>query len=282
MRLATALRSVAVATTLATTLAVAVFVDPGLAFSAQTGPATSPASAFVVRSGHVAYESCRSSDVTLTVSVARHVFVPGQLVTYPVVLRNTSAHACTAPGAGLAHGPLPLVLGPCSPVSVRITNAGGTDVYPGGVAVGCPAILGPRIPSHGSITALGTWDQRSVGATRRQQPPGTYTLTVGGTVRVPVRLALGPQTVPVPVPVPFSPPAPSQPRSPSPTPAPALTRSAHIGYEGCPAGQVILSVTAAARPVPWLLPLSYTVRLHNTGRTACDPRRVSSRARPDT
>ena len=56
---------------------------------------------------------------------------------------------------GLVHGPLPFVLGPCSPVSVHITNAKGADVYPGDVALSCPAILGEPIPPHGSITAVG-------------------------------------------------------------------------------------------------------------------------------
>ena len=221
--------------------------------------------------------------MTLTVTVPRHAFLPGQLVQYAVVLRNTSAHACTAPGAGLVHGPLAMVLGPCAPVSVRITKAGGADVYPGDVALSCPAILGEPIPPHGSITASGNWDQRSANATRAQLPPGTYTLTLDGRVRVPVQLASGPGAARVPSPRPAPVPVPSlfpgphltadSVRAPSPpqSPAPSLTRSAHIAYEGCPYGQVTLSVTAPARAVPWNLPLRYTVRLHNTGHTACGP-----------
>ena len=134
MRLFRAVRSVSATLAvgvLAATLAVAVFVGPRVAPSGQAGAATIPASAMVVRSGHVPYESCPAPDVKLTVSVARHAFVPGQLVTYSVLLQNTSAHACTAPGAPLVRGPLPLVLGPCSPVPVRITNSVGTNVYPG-------------------------------------------------------------------------------------------------------------------------------------------------------
>ena len=104
-----------------------------------------------------------------------------------------------------------------------------------------------------------------------QQPLGTYTLTLDGRVRVPVQLAVGPRAVPipapVPVPAPISPPA----RSLPPSAAPTLTRSAHLAYGGCPAGQVILSVTVPARPVPWHQALRYTVRLDNTGRAACGP-----------
>ncbi len=54
-----------------------------------------------------------------------------------------------------SRGPLPLVLGPCSPVPVHITNSVGTNVYPGDVAVSCPAILGGPIAPHGAITAYG-------------------------------------------------------------------------------------------------------------------------------
>ncbi len=275
MRLITAVRSVAVTLAVFVALVVAACVST---VSVLVVPAAAPAGAAattsVVRSAHVPYESCPSTDVTLTVTVPGHAFVPGQLVQYAVVLRNTSAHACTAPGAALVHGPLAMVLGPCAPVSVRITDAGGADVYPGDVALSCPAILGEPIPPHGSITALGTWDQRSADL-RTQLPPGTYTLTLDGRVRVPVQLAPGPGAVrvplpaPVPVPVPgrISPSAPSLPLSPGPT----LTRSAPIAYEGCRTGQVTLSVTVPARAVPSNLPLRYTVRLDNTGRTACGP-----------
>jgi hypothetical protein len=156
-------------------LAAAALVPPAID-AAAAGAATTPGSAFVVRSGHVPYESCLAADVTLTVSVPRRTFAPGQLVRYAVALKNDSAHACTAPFAGLAHGPLPLVLGPCSPVSVRITNATGGDVYPGHVALGCPAIIGEPIPPHQSIFTAGSWDQRSGSGLRgAQQPPGVYT-----------------------------------------------------------------------------------------------------------
>jgi hypothetical protein len=68
---------------------------------------------------------------------------------------------------------------------------------------------------------------------------------------------------------------PTRPTLPVPTPTtpttPTLTRSAHIGYQGCRAGQVVLSVSVPARPVPLHVPLRYQVRLHNTGRTGCGP-----------
>jgi hypothetical protein len=277
-------------------LAVAVFVPIGPDAPTMVGAATpaAPGSGFVVRSGHVSYESCRASEVTLTVSVARGAFVPGQLVRYLVVLRNTSSHSCTAPGAGLLHGPLPFVLGPCSPISVRIANGRGMDVYPRDAPLSCPAILGPPIPPHHAISSVGTWDQRSAVGAGQQQPPGRYTLIVGGTVRVPVRLALGPHPFPVPVPIhggtpttlpatrPTLPPTPTTlPRSPRPTlptprsPAPATraltTRSARIRFESCQANQVVMSVSVPAQPVPLRTPVQYTVRLHNTGNTACGP-----------
>jgi hypothetical protein len=261
-------------------LAAAALVPPATD-AAAVGAATTPRSAFVVRSGHVQYESCRASDVTLTVSVARGAFVPGQPVLYTVVLRNDSAYTCTTPLARFTHGPLPLVLGPCSPVPVRITNAARVDVYPGPVSLSCPAFVGAPIPPHQSISDVGTWDQRSDNGNGAQQPPGTYTLTLGGSVRVPVTLALKPQAVPVPVPVPVSP-VPTPPKSPGVHPSPRmLTRSAHIGYQGCRGGQVVLSVSISARLVPEHTPLHYTVRLHNTGRAACGPAvgRVSAASR---
>ncbi len=268
-------------------VAVLVPLGPDEATMVGATTATAPGSGLVVRSGHVSYESCRASEVTLTVSVARGAFVPGHLVRYLVVLRNTSSHSCTAPGAGLVHAPLPFVLGPCSPVSVRITNGRGREVYPRDAPLSCPAILGPPIPPHHAISSIGTWDQRSAGGAVQQQPPGNYTLIVGGAVRVPVRLALGPQAIPVPIPIQGGSPTtvpitrPTLPRGPLPTlptrrnPAPATpaltTRSARIRFENCHANQVVMSVSVPVRPVPLRTPLRYTVQLHNTGNTACGP-----------
>jgi hypothetical protein len=165
-------------------------------------------------------------------------------------------------------------------------------VYPGDVSLSCPAIIGEPIPPHHSIVAAGTWDQRSgTGPRGAQQPPGLYVLTFDGKVRVPVRLVSGPLEVPVPVPIVPSPSVPSPtipnapptpPRSPVPTlpappwkpvsPPPALTtRSARVGFEGCRVGQVVLSVSVPARPILLRTPLRYSVRLHNTGQTACGP-----------
>ena len=135
--------------------------------------------------------------------MARHAFVPGQLVQSVVALLNISFPRARRPALLLC------------PVRCRSsldrarrsqctspTRADGSST-PATSRLGCPAILGASIAPHRTITASGTWNQRSAGAAGTQQPPGTYTLTVGGRLRVPVRLArpaVRPRTRPGPRP----------------------------------------------------------------------------------
>ena len=48
-----------------------------------------------------------------------------------------------------------------------------------------------------------------------------------------------------------------------------ITRSAHVAFENCNARRVILSVTIRRRAFTSTEPVTYTVRLSNTGSTTC-------------
>jgi len=52
-------------------------------------------------------------------------------------------------------------------------------------------------------------------------------------------------------------------------PTPTVTRSAHVAFENCSARQIILSVTVPRRAFTPGQPVTYTVRLRNTGSTTC-------------
>ena len=54
--------------------------------------------------------------------------------------------------------------------------------------------------------------------------------------------------------------------------AAALSRSAHVAYGGCPAADVVLTVTLGERTFAPGQLVTYQVRLRNLGRRACGPR----------
>ena len=51
--------------------------------------------------------------------------------------------------------------------------------------------------------------------------------------------------------------------------APTLTRSAHVAFENCNAQHLVLVVTVVRHAFTPNEPVTYTVRLRNTGRTTC-------------
>jgi hypothetical protein len=184
------------ALTLLPTAALPTTAVPAVAATADSTTTTSPT---ITRSAHVAYEGCPAKDVVLSVSVNRHTFVTGQPVTYRVSLHNLSGQRCNAPGeqsppqqSQLGGGPLGFLLGPCSPLPVIIDNAKGVDVFPGPEAISCPAILGPSLAAHATISTTGTWDQMEGGLRPARiatpAPVGRYRIVVAGKVTVPITI----------------------------------------------------------------------------------------------
>ncbi len=163
----------------------------GAAGAAPPGGATPAAP--LGRSSHVAYGGCPAADVILTVTLPQRAFAPGQLVTYQVRLHNIGRRACgPSDGATPSATPVEALLGACAAIPVDIENAQGHNVYPGPQAIACPALLGPRLPAHRSVSATGTWDLRQ-GAGRPALravpvPRGTYQLVVDDEVRLPIVL----------------------------------------------------------------------------------------------
>jgi hypothetical protein len=258
-----------------------------------------PSSRTITRTTRIAYLNCPEPDVVLTASVQRKPFTTGQLVTYKVSIRNRSQRPCGTPN-GITRLPNPVepaagLLGPCGELSVTIDDSRGVQVYPGRIAVSCPAILGPPLAPGQTITTTGTWDQTAAvgyqsGAPLGPVPRGEYHLVIDGNVTLPVDLAgppfvrppatIPPRTNPLPpspVPlqplpkVPVLPPpatAPSTPTSPPLPPGHRVTRSAHVAFDGCAAKDLTLTVTVITGPGT-SVPVRYEVVVHNGGRTPC-------------
>jgi len=154
----------------------------------------SAAAPSISRTAHIAYASCPARQVVLTVTVPRRAFAPGQPVAYRVSLHNLSAQTCGPAGSPTQDtNPLTTLLGPCGALPLAIENARGVDVYPGSEAISCPALLGPSLGAHRTLTARGTWDQTQGGGRPARVatlvPRGPSPLAVPAKVRVPISLS---------------------------------------------------------------------------------------------
>lgn len=171
-------------------------VNVGLAGGAAYAAAAASAPN-VTRSAHVAFENCNAQQITLSVTVPRHAFTPGQPVAYTVRLRNSGSTTC---GAQLAKG-VPqarhrLTVGPCGPLPLEVRNARGVDVYPGPAVFNCPEETGFQLGPHSQAQTTGSWSQAAyLGSPSDPQPkqasPGSYRLTVDQAVTVPLSLTSG-------------------------------------------------------------------------------------------
>jgi hypothetical protein len=141
---------------------------------------------------HLIFENCNGG-TTLKVTLPRLTFKADQPVTFNVTISNPSATPCgpSPPVVGLVQGSSGLEVGPCGPVSMAIDNAKKADVYPGHVAIGCPAEFGLLLPAQGSLTATGTWDQKIPFGGSHKAPRGHYRLVIDNAVTFPITLTGG-------------------------------------------------------------------------------------------
>ncbi len=190
------------------TVAVAVVTAASAALSLLSAEpaaaAAAPHPSVITRSAHVAFENCNARHVILSVTVPRHAFTPGELVTYTVRLTNTGTATCgQAPAQipqDLAQARHSLTVGPCGTLSTVVRNARGVNVYPGSVGESCPAEFGFRLGPHSSTSTTGSWNQtdfqghgqgQASPTPSMQAPPGTYWLVVDQAVTLPVTLVPG-------------------------------------------------------------------------------------------
>jgi hypothetical protein len=182
--------------TLAATAALAV-LPPAPISAANRAKAASGAT--ITRSVHIAFENCNAQHITLTVTAPTHSFTPAQPVIVRVQLRNSGSSPCgAAPAGSVPQAHHALTVGPCGPLSLTVRTARGVAVYPGPVVFHCPEETGFELAPHGTARASASWNQVAYPASSASQvkappleqaPPGSYRITVGGAVTVPIRLA---------------------------------------------------------------------------------------------
>jgi hypothetical protein len=193
MKAATRLAAITFATATATATAALAALPPAPASAAGQAGATIP------RSAHIAFENCNAQHITLTVTAPTHSFTPAQPVIVRVRLRNSGSSPCGAAPAGkVPEAHHALTVGPCGPLSLTVRTARGVAVYPGPVVLHCPEETGFELAPHSTARASASWNQVAYPASTASQveapslenaPLGSYRITVGGAVTVPIRLA---------------------------------------------------------------------------------------------
>jgi hypothetical protein len=154
-------------------------------------PNEADATAPRTKTTHLIFENCNGG-TTLKVTLPRLTFKADQPVTFNVTISNPSPTPCgpAAPVVGGA-GSSVLGVGPCGPVSLVIDNAKKAEVYPGHVAIGCPAEFGLPLPARANVTGTGTWDQKIPFGARHKAPRGHYRLVIDNAVTFPITLTGG-------------------------------------------------------------------------------------------
>ena len=153
----------------------------------------------VTRSAHIAFENCNARHITLTVTAPTRPFTPAQPVVVKVQLRNSGSTPCgTKPVGTVPEAHHALTVGPCGPLSLTVRTASGVAVYPGPVVFHCPEETGFELAAHSTARATASWNQEVFPASSASQVKaptagqarlGSYRITVGGAVTVPIRLA---------------------------------------------------------------------------------------------
>ena len=159
----------------------------------------------ITRSAHIVFENCNAQDITLSVTAPTHPFTPAQPVVVRVQLRNSGSTPCgAAPAGNVPEAHHALTVGRCGPLSLTVRTARtartarGLAVYPGPVVFHCPEETGFVLAPHSTARASASWSQMAYPASSASQvkappferaPLGSYRITVGGTVSVPIRLS---------------------------------------------------------------------------------------------
>ncbi|MCL4423351.1 MAG: hypothetical protein M1115_09370 [Actinobacteria bacterium] len=143
---------------------------PGQSLSA---PATSTVPNPLTEQGYVQLPQCPTARVLMTVSVNTLSLPAGTPLRVQATATNLGSSTCE-----LAGYPYMAVqeIGPCGVIGMKVVNASGSDIWPGNIAINCPAEQSlPLVPGH-EITAAGSWSQISWSSAK--VTPGRYHLIV--------------------------------------------------------------------------------------------------------
>jgi hypothetical protein len=160
----------------AAVVAGAVAVAPGAA-GARPRPAS--AAPVLVRSGPVSLGggACPSGALRARVAISRSVLGRGQVLAVTATVSNVGSVACGYEGRPSG----PPSLGPCGMLSLSVTSATGTAVWPGTGRFSCPMLVQETLAPGTSVVATGVWDQQN--ALNARPPRGRYRLVVAGSLR---------------------------------------------------------------------------------------------------
>jgi hypothetical protein len=156
----------------------------GTARPASATVAARQGSAGRSESARFSFENCPARTTILRATIAKRMFRYGEPVVMHIALSNVSAKPCGTPGPAVPMGPLPLTAGPCAVISVQVNTSKGVDLFPGPVAIPCPAPFPLFLHAHQTLTTTDQWAQTAslTSGSRVHASPGNYRLIIGGRI----------------------------------------------------------------------------------------------------
>jgi hypothetical protein len=143
------------------------------------GPAQATSRANLVKSAHVAFETCPARTTVLTATLLQLTFTPTQPILVGVSVRNEANHPCGSNGSPSSLlGGLGVVIGPCGNVVLHVENASGHNVFPAPRTTPCAAHSSTRLTAHHTLHTVGIWNQQEGSADSASAPRGQYRIVV--------------------------------------------------------------------------------------------------------
>ncbi|HEY1827946.1 MAG TPA: hypothetical protein VGF87_08000 [Acidimicrobiales bacterium] len=181
------MRAFRVVTGVAAIAVVLAFVGmPGETGAAAPKASHSHSTAPLVKSTHFAFDGCRKATTVLSASMARLSYSQHQTVTVNVTVANDGSTTCGQATPSLLGGQLSI--GPCGDLALIVRSGAGKNIYPGKLAIACPAIFGVSIPGHTSVSTTGSWNQGASFDSKKLAPRGTYKVSIAGKLTFTIRL----------------------------------------------------------------------------------------------
>jgi hypothetical protein len=265
----------------AATAAIAIAVATSTAMTVIAAGPASAKNSKLVKSAHVAFESCPIATTLMKATLLGTNFSANQPILVGISVRNESNHACGhAPRSSNPLSSLGIEIGPCGNVSLRVENAQRHNVFPGpGDVPSCTLQFSVRLRAHQSLSTVGVWNQQLGLNGQTRVPAGTYRIIIDNKITFSITLT-SPSGPVVPGAPNTTPPSPGPCGSffnliasaPTPTPATTTTTTTTTPIPTgpkCPIGQVA-PPTPGHTPTPTVPPSTTTTTAPGNSHNAAN------------
>ncbi len=151
-----------------------------LVLASPAGARSTTRQSELVKSAHVAFETCAARSTVVTATLLALTFAPTQPILVGVSVRNNAAKPCGSNGApGSLLGGLGVVFGPCGNVGLQVENGSGHTVFPSPSTGSCANRSSTVLGAHRTLHSVGIWNQQIGSANSSiDAPRGQYRIII--------------------------------------------------------------------------------------------------------